>query len=90
MFDDIEGDDTVWEQEPLIGLAGDGELAAYRHTGFWQPIDTLHDCQHLNALWKQGKAPWCVWRPRTHPRALPMVHRRTRAHPFLHDTSKAG
>jgi glucose-1-phosphate cytidylyltransferase len=57
----IEGDDTPWELAPLEGLARDGHLAAYRHTGFWQPMDTLRDRTTLEALWNSGRAPWKVW-----------------------------
>jgi len=57
----IEGDHTLWEQEPLASLARDGQLAAYKHHGFWQPMDTLRDRQHLEELWGTGKAPWKVW-----------------------------
>jgi glucose-1-phosphate cytidylyltransferase len=61
VFDRIDGDETVLEREPLETLAGDGELVAYRHRGFWQPMDTLRDKQHLEALWRSGAAPWKVW-----------------------------
>jgi glucose-1-phosphate cytidylyltransferase len=61
VIDYIENDATTWEQEPLRALAQDGELMAYEHHGFWQPMDTLRDKQHLNALWDSGKAPWCTW-----------------------------
>ena len=57
----IEGDATVWEQEPLMKLAASGELLAYEHTGFWQPMDTLRDKQNLEQLWSAGRAPWRVW-----------------------------
>jgi len=57
----IEGDTTTWEQEPLKGLAADGQLTAYQHKGFWQPMDTLRDRHHLEELWAQGRAPWKVW-----------------------------
>jgi glucose-1-phosphate cytidylyltransferase len=57
----IEGDSTLWEHEPLKNLAADGQLSVYRHEGFWQPMDTLRDKQHLEALWSSGKAPWKVW-----------------------------
>lgn len=57
----IKGDDTVWEQEPLVSLAEKGELMAYEHKGFWQPMDTLRDKLHLEALWESGKAPWRKW-----------------------------
>jgi glucose-1-phosphate cytidylyltransferase len=61
VLDRIEGDQTIWEQEPLTSLARDGQLAAYKHYGFWQPMDTLRDRQHLEELWASGKAPWKVW-----------------------------
>jgi glucose-1-phosphate cytidylyltransferase len=54
----IAGDATVWENEPLEGLARDGELMAYRHPGFWAAMDTLRDKNHLEALWASGEAPW--------------------------------
>jgi len=54
-------DNTVWEQEPLAGLAADGELMAYMHHGFWHPMDTLRDKIYLESLWESGKAPWKVW-----------------------------
>lgn len=61
VFDYIDGDQTVWEREPLEGLAADGQLAAYKHDGFWQPMDTLRDKNQLEALWTSGEAPWKVW-----------------------------
>ncbi|HHV55853.1 MAG TPA: glucose-1-phosphate cytidylyltransferase [Firmicutes bacterium] len=61
VLDYIEGDDTVWEREPLERLAADGQLVAYKHAGFWQPMDTLREKQLLEALWESGKAPWKVW-----------------------------
>ena len=57
----IAGDDTSWEAEPLTGLAADGELRAFAHTGFWQPMDTLRDKTLLENLWDSGRAPWKVW-----------------------------
>ena len=57
----IEGDDTVWEQAPLQRLARDGELASYRHEGFWHAMDTLRDRTNLEELWQSGRAPWRVW-----------------------------
>ncbi len=57
----IAGDDTVWEEEPLRGLARDGELHAYEHHGFWQPMDTLRDRDRLERLWAEGEAPWRNW-----------------------------
>ncbi len=57
----IEDDKTLWEQEPLKNLAKDNQLMAYKHTGFWQPMDTLRDKTHLEDLWQSGKAPWKVW-----------------------------
>jgi len=58
VVDRVAGDATVWEQEPLMGLAADGELMAYRHDGFWAPMDTLRDKNQLEALWASGGAPW--------------------------------
>ena len=57
----IDGDDTIFEREPLEGLARDGELMAIRHDGFWMPMDTLRDRTHLEQLWASGQAPWKVW-----------------------------
>jgi glucose-1-phosphate cytidylyltransferase len=57
----LDGDDTVWEDEPLSRLAHDGELAVFEHQGFWQPMDTLRDKRHLQELWESGEAPWKVW-----------------------------
>jgi len=62
VIDYIEGDLTTWEQEPLRNLAHEGELSAYKHPGFWQPMDTLRDKQHLEDLWDSGKAPWKCWK----------------------------
>jgi glucose-1-phosphate cytidylyltransferase len=61
VMDYIQGDSTVWEREPLQKLAQDGTLSAYRHRGFWQPMDTLRDKNYLESLWQSGKAPWKVW-----------------------------
>jgi glucose-1-phosphate cytidylyltransferase len=61
IFDRIPGNDTVLERETLEGLARDGQLVAYRHSGFWQPMDTLRDKLHLEELWAKGKAPWKMW-----------------------------
>ena len=61
VLDLIEGDATSWEREPLERLAAMGQLAAYTHTGFWQPMDTLRDKLHLEDLWATGRAPWKVW-----------------------------
>jgi glucose-1-phosphate cytidylyltransferase len=57
----IEGDETIWERKPLETLARAGQLQAYFHPGFWQPMDTLRDKNHLEDLWQLGKAPWKVW-----------------------------
>lgn len=61
VFDYIDGDQTQWEKEPLESLARDGQLMAYRHTSFWQCMDTLRDKHLLEDLWGAGKAPWKVW-----------------------------
>jgi glucose-1-phosphate cytidylyltransferase len=60
-IDYIAGDDTIWEREPLARLAGEGELMAFEHGGFWQPMDTLRDKTQLERLWASGAAPWKVW-----------------------------
>jgi len=57
----IPGDETLWERDPMEGLAADGELMAYRHDGFWQPMDTLRERKLLEDLWAGGSAPWKVW-----------------------------
>jgi glucose-1-phosphate cytidylyltransferase len=61
VFDYLADDSTVWEQEPLKNLAADGQLMAYEHHGFWQPMDTLRDKHLLEELWQTGKAPWKIW-----------------------------
>jgi glucose-1-phosphate cytidylyltransferase len=58
VLDRIAGDSTTFEAEPLEGLAADGQLAAYRHAGFWQPMDTLRDKRMLDEMWASGRAPW--------------------------------
>jgi glucose-1-phosphate cytidylyltransferase len=62
VLDLIEGDDCVWEKGPLEALAQAGQLSAYMHEGFWQPMDTLRDKIRLEELWQSGAAPWQVWR----------------------------
>ena len=62
VFDLIEGDMTSWEEEPLTQLVNNGQLMAYTHRGFWQPMDTLRDKQKLQKLWEEGKAPWRQWK----------------------------
>ena len=61
VFDYVDGDATVWEQAPMDGLVRDGQLTAFRHEGFWHPMDTLRDKRHLEDLWSSGKAPWKLW-----------------------------
>jgi glucose-1-phosphate cytidylyltransferase len=61
VFDYIDGNDTIWERTPLERLAKDGQLSAYPHRGFWQPMDTLRDKTKLEELWHSGNAPWKVW-----------------------------
>ncbi|MEZ5947366.1 MAG: glucose-1-phosphate cytidylyltransferase [Hyphomonas sp.] len=62
VFDLIEGDETVWEQAPLQRLANEGQLAAFKHHGFWQAMDTLRDRNTLEQLWNDNKALWAPWR----------------------------
>jgi glucose-1-phosphate cytidylyltransferase len=57
----LRGDSTIWEQEPLMKLAEEGQLMAFEHHGFWQPMDTLRDKHLLEELWASGKAPWKKW-----------------------------
>ncbi len=57
----IKNDEAIWEREPMERLARDGQLAAYRHEGYWQPMDTLREKQMLVNLWNSGKAPWKIW-----------------------------
>ena len=57
----IEGDATAWEREPLERIAAEGQLAAYKHPGFFHPMDTMRDLRHLEDLWNSGRAPWKVW-----------------------------
>jgi glucose-1-phosphate cytidylyltransferase len=61
VLDRIAGDEILFEREPLEGLAADGELVAFRHGGFWQPMDALRDLRTLQALWESGDPPWAVW-----------------------------
>ena len=61
IFDYITDDKTIWEQDPLQRLAREGNLAAFHHDGFWQPVDTLRDKLYLEELWQSGNAPWKMW-----------------------------
>ena len=61
VIDSLQGDQTIWEDEPLKRLAQEGELVAFNHEGFWQPMDTLRDKNQLEALWASGAAPWKSW-----------------------------
>jgi len=61
VMDYIQGDSTVWEREPLENLTREGMLAAFRHDGFWHPMDTLRDKNVLEEMWQSGNAPWKVW-----------------------------
>ena len=60
-LDYISGDKISWESEPLSNIARDGQLMAYEHNGFWQPMDTLREKNQLEDLWQSGEAPWKVW-----------------------------
>jgi glucose-1-phosphate cytidylyltransferase len=61
VIDYIEGDQTIWEQAPVERLAAEGQMMAFYHNGFWQPMDTLYQKKQLEALWGLGKAPWKAW-----------------------------
>jgi glucose-1-phosphate cytidylyltransferase len=74
VLDYIDGDDTIFEKSPMRRLASDGQLVAYRHDGFWQSMDTLHDKTLLENLWASGHAPWRIWESRVwQPKAGPSV-----------------
>jgi glucose-1-phosphate cytidylyltransferase len=62
VLDYVESDETVWEQGPLESLARQGNLSAYRHHGFWHPLDTLRDKNYLEKAWSSGQAPWKTWK----------------------------
>jgi len=57
----IDGDDTTWESAPIVRLAAEGQMMAYKHAGFWQPMDTLRDRLQLENMWASGCAPWKSW-----------------------------
>ena len=61
VLNEIAEDKTVWEAEPLRNLSDQGELSAWRHDGFWQPMDTLRDRNRLDEMWHTGSAPWKIW-----------------------------
>ncbi len=61
IFNYIDGDDCIWEREPLEKLALEHELMAYKHKGFWQPIDTLREKIQIEKMWQDGNAPWKQW-----------------------------
>ncbi len=61
VLEHISGDETSWEHEPLARLAEQGQLSAFLHRGFWQPMDTMRDKTQLEELWDSGNAPWKVW-----------------------------
>jgi len=61
VFDYIENDETIWEKQPLEKLASENQLSAFKHNGFWQPLDTLRDKNLLEGMWSSGNAPWKKW-----------------------------
>jgi glucose-1-phosphate cytidylyltransferase len=61
VIDHIEGDETIWERDPVERLAREGQMMGYRHYGFWSCMDTLKEKNYLEELWNSGKAPWKVW-----------------------------
>jgi glucose-1-phosphate cytidylyltransferase len=61
-LDRVDGDHTSWESEPLTSIAKSGQMMAFEHDGFWQPMDTLRDKNHLEQLWETGSAPWKIWK----------------------------
>ena len=62
VVDYVDGDETLWERDPMERLAADGQLMAFRHEGFWQPMDTYREWKILDGLWAAGRAPWKVWK----------------------------
>ena len=62
VFDYLDGDDTIFEKDPLEKLAKDNQLQAYHHDGFWKPMDTLNDKNKLEEMWNKGNAPWKIWK----------------------------
>ena len=58
----IENDNSIWEDQALNHLTSQGETIAFKHSGFWQPMDTLRDKKMLNDLWDKGEAPWKIWK----------------------------
>lgn len=62
VIDYIDGDETIWEKQPLEALAAEGQLSAFNHNGFWHPMDTLRDKNYLEELWASGDAPWKTWK----------------------------
>jgi glucose-1-phosphate cytidylyltransferase len=61
IFDYLKDDSTIWEKEPLQKLASDNQLSVFKHTEFWQPMDTMREKKYLEELWNSGKAPWKIW-----------------------------
>ncbi len=61
VFDYLEGDHEMFEREPMQRILSKGEMHAYKHSGFWQPMDTLRDNQELNKMWDSNNAPWKIW-----------------------------
>ena len=61
VFDYLGDNSTIWEEEPVENLTRDGQLSTYKHSGFWQPLDTLRDKNKLEELWSKGNAPWKIW-----------------------------
>jgi glucose-1-phosphate cytidylyltransferase len=62
-IDYVDGDDTIWERDPVQSLANDGELMAFQHSGFWSCMDTLKEKNYLEQHWQSGRAPWKIWQP---------------------------
>jgi len=61
IFDYLKDDSTIWEKEPLQKLASENQLSVFKHTEFWQPMDTMREKKYLEELWNSGKAPWKIW-----------------------------
>ena len=61
IFNYIDNDSSVWEKDPLVNITKDNQLNAYKHEGFWKPMDTLRDKYYLSELWREGNPPWKIW-----------------------------
>jgi len=78
VLDYIDGDNMPFEREPVERLTAEGQLMAYRHEGFWQPMDTIREKEILESLWQSGKAPWRLWEATTTPAIEDITEKRAK------------